>query len=247
MDATATKLDRLHIAVVEDDREIAVLISSILTTEGHSVTRASRAAQIERLLGEQHVDLLLLDRMLPDGDGLELCRRLRASPRTARLPVIIISALGSEMQRVGGLDGGADDYLVKPFAPEELLARIRAVLRRARGPGEAARHDVIFITEGLRFEPRRRALHGPDGARIMLTTTEIALLGLFLQHPQAVLTRDHIAASLHGRQLPALDRTIDVAVSRLRRKIERDGQRYIETVRNSGYVFAAPVQTIEAG
>ncbi len=236
----------LHIAIVEDDRDIATLLSSVLTAEGHTVTRASRAAQIERVLGEQHIDLLLLDRMLPDGDGLELCRRLRAAPATARLPIIILSALGTEVQRVGGLDGGADDYLVKPFAPDELLARIRAVLRRARTPAQAAPRDVIFLAEGLRFDPRRRALHGPDGARIMLTTTEIALLGLFVQHPQMVLTRDHIAASLHGRQLSALDRTIDVAVSRLRRKIEREGQRYIETVRNSGYVFAVPVRS-EAG
>jgi two-component system OmpR family response regulator len=241
LDATAP----CHIVVVEDDREIAQLISSYLAQHGVTVTRAASGRQLRRVLVHQSTDLILLDIMLPDDDGLAICRNLRAAPETSAIPIIFVSALSSQVDRVRGLDTGADDYLVKPFGPEELLARIRAVLRRntlLQRRGEAER--AVLEAEGLRLDLRRHALYGPGGARVALTTMELALLTIFMRHPQTVLSRDQISTRLHGRNLEPLDRTIDVAVSRLRRKIEPDPEAptVIETVRNGGYVFTRPVR-----
>jgi two-component system OmpR family response regulator len=235
----------LHVLVVEDDREIAGLISDLLVREGVGVSHAGHARQADRVLKSRHTDLVLLDIMLPEEDGFAICRRLRAQPETAGLPIIIVSALGSEAERVRGLDLGADDYLVKPFGAQELVARIRAVLRR-HGSAEEKRHAAqdVLVAEGLALNLRRHALHGRDGARLALTSTELALLTIFMRHPQTVLSRDQIALRLHGRNADPLDRTIDLAVSRLRRKIEADPQapRLIETVRNGGYLFTLPVR-----
>ncbi|UPY37294.1 response regulator transcription factor [Sediminicoccus sp. KRV36] len=236
-----------HIVVVEDDREIAQLISNFLAQRGLIVTRASNERQLRRVLRSQGIDLILLDIMLPDVDGLTICQSLRAAPETAAIPIIIVSALSSQVERVRGLDIGADDYLVKPFGPEELLARIRAVLRRH---SLLQAHHVasldILEAEGMRLDLRRHALHAENGARLPLTTMELALLTIFMQQPQTVLSRDMIARRLHGRNLDPLDRTIDVAVSRLRRKIEPDPLEptVIETVRNGGYVFTRPVRSV---
>lgn len=236
-----------HIVVVEDDREIAQLISNYLVQHGVIVTRAASERQLRRVLAQQNTDLILLDIMLPDGDGLAICQGLRAAPETAAIPIIFVSALSSQVDRVRGLDTGADDYLVKPFGPEELLARIRAVLRRntlLQRRSDAQR--LVLEAEGLRLDLRRHALHGPGGARVALTTMELALLTIFMRQPQTVLSRDQIAMRLYGRNLEPLDRTIDVAVSRLRRKIEPDPEAptVIETVRNGGYVFTRPVRAL---
>lgn len=239
-----------HVVVVEDDREIALLVSSFLTQHGISVTRASTDRQLQRVLRMQSTDLILLDIMLPDVDGLTICRRLRSTPETQAIPIIVVSALGSQLDRVKGLDTGADDYLVKPFAPEELLARIRAVMRRhALVERRAEAAQEVLEAEGFRLDLRRRALHDAQGARIALTATELGLLVIFMRHPQMVLSRDQIAMKLHGRNAEPLDRSIDVAISRLRRKIEPDPQSptLIETVRHGGYVFTQPVRTQPAG
>ena len=236
----------LHVLVIEDDREIAGLIADLLVRQGVSVSRAAHARQADRVLRSRHTDLVLLDIMLPEEDGFSVCRRLRGAPETADLPIIIVSALGSEAERVRGLDLGADDYLVKPFGSEELVARIRAVLRRhAAADARNRREQEVLTADGLTLDLRRHALYGADGARLALTSTELALMTIFMRSPQAVLSRDQIAMRLHGRNADALDRTIDLAVSRLRRKIEADPQtpRLIETVRNGGYVFTAPVRT----
>lgn len=237
-----------HILVVEDDQEIAGLISGLLVKSGVSVSRAAHGRQLDRVLRGQHIDLVLLDIMLPEEDGLSICRRLRAAPETAGLPIIVVSALGSEAERVRGLDLGADDYLVKPFGSGELLARIRAVLRRhAQAQKRHASRQEVLDADGLRLDLRRHALHAADGARLALTSTELALITIFMRHPQTVLSRDQIALRLHGRNADPLDRTIDLAVSRLRRKVEPDPQApsVIETVRNSGYVFTRPVRVVE--
>jgi two-component system OmpR family response regulator len=251
MDTSPPSKDQAcHVVIVEDDREIAMLVSGFLTQHGITVTRASTGRQLQRVLSTQNTDLILLDIMLPDVDGLTICRRLRGTVETRAIPIIIVSALGSQLDRVQGLDTGADDYLVKPFAPEELLARVRAVMRRqALVEQRSDASQEVLEAEGFQLDLRRRALRDPRGARISLTTTELALLAVFMRHPQTVLSRDQIAMKLHGRNAEPFDRSIDIAVSRLRRKIEPDPDhpRLIETVRHGGYVFTPPVRTLPAG
>jgi two-component system OmpR family response regulator len=231
-----------HILIVEDDREVGRLVSHFLGKNGLRVTVVGDGKGMDRALAERRIDLVVLDIMLPGENGLALCRRLSLDPG---LPVIIVTALGSETDRIVGLEMGADDYLPKPFNPRELLARIRAVLRRhARVP------HVVQSNAGsaLRFatyclDVRSRRLATLDGMRIPLTSGEFDLLLVFCQHPQKPLSRNQLLDLTRGRAAALFDRSIDIQISRLRRKIECNPKMplLIQTIRSGGYLFTAEV------
>src|SRR5258708_944541 len=193
-------------------------------------------------LGTARVDLVILDLMLPGEDGLSLCRRLRAE---GTLPIIMLTAVGEETDRVVGLEMGADDYLAKPFSPRELLARIRAVLRRTAMPaaGSPAGTGRVFEFAGWRLDLARRQLYSPATALVDLRAAEFELLLALVERPQRVLTRDQLLDLARGRASTSIDRSIDVHISRLRHRIEIDPKEpaLIKTVRSGGYVFTAPV------
>jgi two-component system, OmpR family, response regulator len=235
-----------HILVVDDDREIRDLLSKFLERQGMRVTAARDAKEARRLwpLGRYH--LVVLDLMLPGESGLDLARWLRAE--AGAVPIVMLTAMAEETDRIVGLELGADDYLGKPFNPRELLARIRAVLRRASGEAGAAASKEP-PAKAIRFagwvlEPARRRLLSPDGVEVALTGGEYELLQVLVERPNRVLTRDMLMDLLRGRQAGPFDRAIDVAVSRLRRKLEDDGRNpsLIKTVRGGGYVLAANVE-----
>lgn len=233
-----------HILIVDDDKEIRDLLSRFLGQHGFRATVAVDGRAMRQALDDWAIDLVVLDVMLPGEDGLSLCRRLRAE---SGLPVIMLTAMGEEIDRIIGLEMGADDYVAKPFNPRELLARIKAVLRRARALPEAAAEtsesDSAVTFAGWCFDADRRELTSPEGVLMPLSQGEFALLTAFVQHPQRVLTRDQLLDMARGRDAQPFDRAIDVQVSRLRRKLEKDPQEplLIKTVRGTGYIFAAPV------
>jgi two-component system OmpR family response regulator len=231
-----------HILVVEDDREIRTMVSRFLAKNGCRVTPASDAPSMDRALTTARIDLIVLDIMLPGEDGLSICRRLRATSST---PIIMLTAAGDPVARVVGLEMGADDYIAKPFDPHELLARIRAVLRRAT----ALPDDPATPTHALRFadwriDPVARDLRNPEGARVILTSAEFDLLLAFCTHAKRTLTRDQLLDLSQGRSTVALNRSVDILVSRIRRKIERDPRdpAFIKTVRAGGYLFTPHVE-----
>jgi two-component system OmpR family response regulator len=203
---------------------------------------------MDRALERTRFDLVVLDLMLPGEDGLALCRRLR---QTSELPVIMLTALGDDADRIVGLEMGADDYLAKPFNPRELLARIRAVLRRAQpadridAAAVGERHDV-FRFLGWTLDPARRELRDPEGTLVPLTAGEYGLLLAMVERPQRVLSRDQLLDLTRGREAGPFDRSVDVQLGRLRRKIEADPKNpeLIKTVRGGGYVLATPVQRV---
>ena len=243
-------MDRMpHILIVDDDREIRALLTRFLGGHGYRVSAAKDGAEMMRVLEGGRIDLIILDVMLPGEDGLSLCRRLRAGSAT---PIIMLTAAGDETDRIVGLEMGADDYLSKPFNPRELLARIKAVLRRATGPGgavsggeaKAGGGGRVLVFEGWRLDLARRELHSSEGVLIQLSAGEFDLLVAFVEHPQRVLTRDQLLDLARGRVAAPFDRSIDVQVSRLRRKMEADPTEpaLIKTVRGGGYLFAASVK-----
>ncbi len=230
-----------HILIVDDHREIRELVSRALVKEGFRVSGAADGRAMHKLLADARIDLILLDLMLPGEDGLSLCRSLRAK---SDIPIIMLTAKGDEIDRVVGLEMGADDYIAKPFGSRELVARIRAVLRRNRG--ERAPPQV----EPARYRFDRFLLHAAarellrdDGVTVPLSTGEYDLLTAFLERPQRVLSRDRLLDLARGRAAGNFDRAIDTQVSRLRKKIERDpaDPRLIKTVWGGGYMFAATV------
>jgi two-component system OmpR family response regulator len=231
------------ILLVEDDGEIRDLLSTFLCREGYAVEGAADAAAMDAALARTTPDLVVLDLMLPGEDGLSICRRLS---HRGDLPILILTAKGEDIDRIIGLELGADDYMAKPFNPRELLARIRAVLRRSTKapplPAPAANRRLAFAT--LVADLDGRSVEGPAGQRIALTSAEFDLLACFLQHPKRVLSRDQLLDWTRGRSADPFDRTIDVSVSRLRRKLEAvDAQApgMIITVRNGGYIFSGDV------
>ncbi|MBP2229721.1 two-component system OmpR family response regulator [Azospirillum agricola] len=239
-------MDRIpHLLVVDDDREIRSLVAQFLTRHGFRVTGVKDGAEMMRTLDGARVDLIVLDLMLPGEDGLSLCRRLRASPPTAQTPVIMLTAMGEETDRIVGLEMGADDYLAKPFSPRELLARIKAVLRRASAPPVAGTSagGAVLRFEGWSLDVTKRELRSPDGALVQLSAGEYDLLVAFAEHPQRVLNRDQLLDLARGRSAVPFDRSVDVQVSRLRRKIEPDPAEptLIKTVRGGGYLFTPSV------
>ena len=235
-----------HVLLVDDDPGIRELVTEYLTRQGLRVSAAAGGTQMRELLATQRVDLVLLDLMLPGTDGIALCRELRG-PGGPHVPVIMLTARSDEADRILGLELGADDYLTKPFAARELLARIRSVLRRTRmlPPNVAATEPARELRFGdWRLDTTARHLLDPSGAIVALSGAEYRLLRVLLRHPQRVLTRDQLLNLTQGREAEVFDRSIDLLVSRLRQRLG-DGvrePRYIKTVRNEGYVFCAEVQ-----
>lgn len=227
-----------HVLLVDDDPEIRSLVSAYLQAHGLAVVAVGDGRAMRSALGEQAFDIVLLDIMLPGDDGLTLCRELRSS---RNLPVILLTALAEESDRVVGLEMGADDYLVKPFSTRELLARIRAVLRRARE--QVAVHAADSVREyrfaGWSLAPGRRELVDPRGVLVSLTAGEFDLLLAFVRHPQTVLNRDQLLELTKGRSAQAFDRSVDVQLSRLRRRL--GDEELVKTVRGGGYLLACEV------
>ncbi len=233
-----------HILIVDDDREIRDLVSRYLSGHGLRVRGAADGREMRRALDDWSIDLIILDLMLPGEDGLSLCRNLRA---TSKIPIIMLTAMGEETDRIVGLEIGADDYVSKPFNPRELLARIKAVLRRAdgipAGMEKEADQPGLHVFEDWRFDLNSRELISPQEVLVPLSAGEYELLAAFVTHPQRVLTRDQLLDLARGRQAQPFDRAIDVQVSRLRRKIEVDPANpiLIKTVRSGGYMFTPKV------
>jgi two-component system OmpR family response regulator len=237
MDATP------HILVVDDDREIRDLLARFLERHRIRVTAVRDGRDARRAWTNGHYHLVVLDLMLPGETGLDLARWMRSQ---SDVPIVMLTAMGEETDRIIGLELGADDYVPKPFNPRELLARIRAVLRRA-GDAADSRADSTaraLLFNGWTLEPSRRRLLNPEGAEVVLTGGEYDLLLALVERANRVLTRDMLLDLLRGRQAGPFDRAIDVAVSRLRRKLEDDGRnaQLIKTVRGGGYVLAATVE-----
>jgi two-component system, OmpR family, response regulator len=232
-----------HVLFVEDDPEIRGLVADFLGQSGFKVTVAQDGDEMNRVMASEAVDLLILDIMLPKEDGLSLCRRVRAA---GNLPVIMLTARGGEIDRVVGLEMGADDYLTKPFSSHELVARIRALLRRAQYvPPEAPdRRRSVLTFSDWRLDLVARRLYSHDGTRVPLTGGEFELLVAFCEHANKILTREQLLDFTRGRAPAGIDRSVDIQVSRLRRKIEKDPKDpvLIQTVRSGGYLFTADVR-----
>jgi two-component system, OmpR family, response regulator len=233
-----------HVLVVEDDEEIAALVAKYLSTNEYRVTCARDGREMDRVLLDKSVDLIVLDLNLPGEDGLSICRRLRGQDST--IPIVILTAKGEDIDRIIGLELGADDYLSKPFNPRELLARIRAVLRRIAtesSRGSAAKTH-IYIFSGWRLDTMSRELYSPEAARVALTGAEFDLLHALCDKSGRVLSRDQLLDLTQGRFGGPYERSIDVLISRIRQKIERDPKspEIIKTIRSEGYLFSPRVE-----
>jgi two-component system OmpR family response regulator len=239
---------RPHVLVVDDDRGHRLLLARLLDQNGFSASLAADAGTALKLISAAGPDLILLDVMLPGEDGLALCRRVRAG---SSLPIIMLTALGQGPHRVAGLDAGADDYVAKPFDPAELVARIRAVLRRARESGSAGKEGFgsknvrrRYRFAGWTLDVVRREVWSPDRVLITLTSGEFDLLLAFCDHPGMVLTREHLVELTTGKPSDGADRRIDILVSRIRAKLsgrDHGGTELLKTVRNGGYQLTVPV------
>ncbi len=233
---------RPRILLVEDDPEISRMLVDVLADNGFTALPVGSAIEMDGVLGREKVDLVVLDIMLPGEDGLSICRRLRAG---SAIPIIMVTARGEDIDRIIGLEIGADDYVPKPFNSRELVARIRALLRRARGERDIAQvraRPLAFA--GWRIDPAARQLHDPEGVRIAMTSVEFDLLLAFCRNPGRVLSREQLLEMVHGGLAGPIERSIDVHVSRIRQKIEPDPSEptLIRTVRLGGYVFAPTVE-----
>lgn len=235
-----------HVLIVDDDHRIRAMLARFLTDHGLKVSQAGDGREMFALCEAARIDVIVLDIMMPGEDGLSLCRRMRAQ---SPVPIILLTAMTGDTDRIIGLEIGADDYVIKPFNPRELLARIRAVTRRLGAASTNPKRPMTTAYEfgGWQLNASRRTLTSPAGALTDLTSGEFDLLLAFLEHPQRVLTRDQLLDLAHGRMSQAYDRSIDVQISRLRRKIEVNPQdpAFIKTIRNEGYFFTAPVTTIQ--
>ncbi len=227
------------ILVLDDDARIRDLLRRYLTQEGFEVVLAEDGKALNRILLRDAVDLIVLDLMMPGEDGLSVCRRLRAA--NDKTPIIMLTAKGEDVDRIVGLEVGADDYLAKPFNPRELLARIHAVLRRrpvGEVPGAPSSEQEIVRFGHFNFDLSLRSLQ-KDGQELPLTTGEFAMLKTLVRHPRQPLSRERLAQLARGREFEPFDRSLDVQISRLRKLIETDvaSPRYIQTVWGVGYVF----------
>ena len=232
-----------RVVIVDDDPGIRDVVGEFLGRHGFDVAEAGDAAGLQRALAAAPADVVVLDVMLPGDDGLTICRRITGQPDGPA--VIMLSAMGEDTDRIIGLELGADDYLAKPCNPRELLARVRAVMRRRSEPRGGVGLDAACEFDGWRLDLVRRELKGPDGAVVNLSGGEFSLLRAFVENPQKVMTRDQLLDHARGPDSDAYDRAIDVQISRLRKKLD-DGQSpgsggLIRTVRNEGYMFMAKV------
>jgi two-component system phosphate regulon response regulator OmpR len=241
--------EQTHILVVDDDRRIRTMLKRYLADEGFRVSEAPDGAAMRSVLERDSVDLVLLDLVLPGEDGLTLARQIR---QRSEVPVIMLTGKGELIDRVVGLEAGADDYIAKPFHLREVLARIRTVMRRAHAqPASPSRAELsskdapgnLLVFQGWQFDLLKRELRRPGGDSVLLTAGEFDLLRVFACNPNRVLDRDHLMNVVKGRDWAAFDRAIDTQIVRLRKKIEADPQRpqMIKTVRGAGYIFAVSV------
>jgi two-component system, OmpR family, response regulator len=232
-----------RILLVEDDAEISQMLGDVLSASGFTARAVTSGQDMDRLLEQDDVDLVVLDIMLPGEDGFSICRRLRA---TSSVPIIMLTALGEAVDRIVGLEIGADDYVTKPFNSRELVARIRALLRRSRTAGAIAgngRRPLVFA--GWRIDPVGRQLFNPDGVRVATTSAELDLLLAFCRNPGRVLSREELLELTHGGVAGTVERTVDVHISRIRQKLEPDPRdpTLIKTVRLGGYIFTPTVES----
>ena len=240
MTLSPSVLPARHILVVDDDTELREQVAAYLSQHSYAVHAAGDAREMDRALAASPIDLVVLDLMLPGEDGLSICRRLSAQGGPA---VIMVSAMGEEIDRILGLELGADDYLAKPCSPRELLARVRAVFRRLDDVrGGAPKRGKGYQFQGFVVDTLRRQLRAPSGTTILLTSGEFSLLSAFLENPQRILTRDQLLETARGQDADVFDRAVDVQISRLRRKLHAcsDGE-IIKTVRGAGYMFDVAV------
>lgn len=230
------------ILIVDDDPEIRSLLARYLDGQGFRVQTAANRRECESRLAAGSPELVVLDVMLPDGSGLDICRSLQ--DRQPRLPVIMLTALKEDVDRIVGLELGADDYLGKPFNPRELVARIKAVLRRANPDGAPTAEARSYAFAGFHVDPDLRRIVDPGGVAVDLTGAEFDLLRVFLERPGRLLSRDQLLDLTQGRDRDPMDRSIDVLMSRLRRKLgEHADEPLFKTVRNGGYQLAVTVVT----
>jgi len=232
-----------HILIIDDDQEILSLLADYLQRQGYQTSTLSSGIRLQQFLSENTVDLIVLDIMLPEQDGLEVCKNLR---HYSTIPVIMLTARGEEMDRIIGLEIGADDYLAKPFNPRELVARIKVVLRRTRTipPGDLKQETANKLTfASWLFDTDNNQLTAPNGVTTVLSIAEVRLLQLFLQNPQTALSRDRLLHKLKGRDASPYDRSIDMQISRLRQHFKDmdDSFDLIKTLRNEGYILNCPV------
>ncbi|MDO9023503.1 response regulator [Zwartia sp.] len=231
-----------HILIVDDDRDIRDLLSEYLQKQGYRVSVAADGRAMRTVLSRAEPDLIVLDLMLPGEDGLVLCREVRAQ---SDIPIIILTARGEEVDRIVGLEMGADDYLAKPFSPRELLARIKSILRRTRSLPSNLKPDQARLLHfaGWTLEVATRNLLSPEGIAMALSGTDYKLLRIFLDHPNRVLNRDQLIDMTQSRDAGPFDRSIDLQVSRLRRRLNDNPKEpaIIKTARGEGYVLAAEV------
>lgn len=235
-------MQRTSILIVDDDNDIRELLVNFLIEEGFKATGASDASTMHAAMALDRPDLVILDLMLPGEDGLSICRRLQSA---SSIPVIMLTARSAEVDRIVGLEIGADDYLTKPFAKRELLARIRSVLRRVGSSAINPPKTVLQFNQYV-IDINARRICDQSGRNVALTGAEFDLLACFVQSPQRVLSRDQLLDSVHGRNADPFDRSIDTLVSRLRKKIElaSDQDRLIATIRNNGYLFTPTVHVV---
>jgi two-component system, OmpR family, response regulator len=232
-----------HILIVDDDRDIRTLLSEYLQKNGFRTSAVGDGKAMRRALDHGHVDLIVLDLMLPGEDGLKLCRELRS---TSQVPILMLTALGEEIDRIVGLEVGADDYLPKPFSPRELVGRIKAILRRTslapREPEQLARR---YRFGDWQLDTTTRTLTHADGSQQALSGAEFRLLTVLLAHPNRVLSRQQLMELLRGRDMDPFDRSVDVRISRLRQTLRDDARapRIIRTVYGEGYVIGVPVES----
>lgn len=234
-----------RLLVVDDDADIRELLCEFLQDHHYIVDTAADAGETDSRLAVQRYDLIVLDVMLPGEDGLSICRRIRDDKN---IPIIMLTAMGEETDRIIGLELGADDYLGKPFNPRELLARIKAVLRRFGGDSQQNRTSSstqVYYFDNWKLHPGKRELRSPQDVMVSLTAGEFDLLMAFIEHPQRTLSRDQLLDFTKGRSASAFDRSVDVQLGRLRRKIESDPKSpaMIITVRSGGYLFTPDVET----
>jgi two-component system, OmpR family, response regulator len=236
--------DRPHLVIVDDDREIRTLLSQYLEKHDFRTTAVAEGKEMRRVMDRSRVDLVVLDLMLPGEDGLSICRELRSR---SQVPIIMLTARGEDVDRIVGLELGADDYLPKPFNPRELLGRIRAVLRRAaHAPRDPSPESIRSFSFGTwKLDTTKRALTDHDGKEVALSGAEYRLLAVLLSSANRVLSRAQLTELLRGREADPFDRSIDVRVSRLRQILGDDARapQIIKTVYGEGYVVGVPVQT----
>jgi len=230
-----------RILIVEDDRDLAILLIDLLRGAGYHAEAVGSGIEMDRVRRTKAFDLIVLDKMLPREDGFSICRRIRSSDTT---PILMLTALTQEIDRVVGLELGADDYVTKPFQSRELLARIKALLRRATYSTQFKQTTDAMTFSGWRIDPINRDLTDSEGDHVPLTTAEFDVLLVFCRNPRQVMTRQEILARTHAGSAGPVERSIDVHVSRLRQKIEPDYREptFIKTVRLGGYIFTPQVE-----